>query len=166
MLPGIDLRLGNMIKSIEDIVLPALPADESLAREQARLIAGHLAILKEQWRHAVRFEAGSLAAIVDLAWALIPLVADDQARALNAAAEATARIDWQDIDALNASLCSVGKAIDTVILGEDGRRPLGPEAWAAVLAYGEKDAQRQRTWFQGVGIDPDRAELPPVASVA
>ncbi|GGY98267.1 hypothetical protein ACFSTD_12870 [Novosphingobium colocasiae] len=165
MLPGIDLRLRNMIKSIEDIVLPAIPGDQSLAREQARLIAGHLAIIKDQWRHAVRFEAGSLAALVDLAWALIPQVADDQARELSAAAEATARIDWQDIDALNASICAVGAAVDKVILGEEGTRPLGPEAWAAVLAYGEKDAQRQRTWFQGVGIDPDRSELPPVASL-
>lgn len=166
MLPGIDLRLRNMIKSIEDIVLPAIPNDQSLAREQARLIAGHLAIIKEQWRHAVRFEAGSLAALVDLAWALVPLVEEDQAALIHKAAEATAHINWQDIDALNSSICAIGSAIDQVVLGEDGKRPLSRAAWDVILAYGEKDAHRQRTWFQGVGIDPDRAELGSVASVA
>lgn len=162
MLPGIDLRLGNMMKAVLEVVLPAIPADETLAREQARLLAGHLAIIKDQWRHAVRYEAGSFDAIRTLAIALQPHVDAEQASALQSAVSQTDGTDRQDIEALNAGICLLGKAVDGVILGEDGRKPLSRAAWKIVLAYGEVDARRHRTWFQGVGIDPDRAELAPV----
>lgn len=162
MLPGIDLRLGNMIKAVQEVVLPAIPADETLAREQARLLIGHLGIIKEQWRHAVRFEARSFDAMRELTRALQPHVDADQSAKLQAALSEVEQTDRQDIDSLNAGVCLLGAAVDAVILGGDGRKPLSRAAWEIVLAYGDADARRQRTWFQGVGIDPDRAELPPM----
>jgi len=163
MLPGIDLRLKNMIKSLEAVVLPAIPADQSLAQEQARLLIGHLAIIKDQWRHAVRFERGSFENMVDLAQQLCVHVDEEQAQLLRDALAHVGHVDKADIDALNCGICSVGAAVDTVILGDDGRKPLSREARKVILDYGAKNALRERIWFQGVGIDPDRSELPPVA---
>lgn len=163
MLPGIDLRLKNMIKSIEAVVLPAIPADQSLAKEQARLLIGHLAIIKDQWRHAVRFERGSFENMVELAEKLSGHVDGQQSQVLRDALGQVENIDKADIDALNDGICTLGAAIDTVILGDDGKKPLDREARKVILDYGAKNALRERIWFQGVGIDPDRSELPPVA---
>ena len=52
MNPDIDLRLQSMLKALTDVIVPALPAQERMAREQAGLLIGHLQIISEQWRHA------------------------------------------------------------------------------------------------------------------
>ena len=165
MLPSIDVRFRNMMKSIEQVVAPAIPQDEKLAQEQVRLIVGHLSMLKDQWKNAVRFEAGSFRMICELAEALAPHVDDGQAADLRQALSKVAGTDIYDIDALNAGICEVGAAIDKVILGDEGRKPLPAAAWGVILDYGEKDALRSRVWFKGNGIDPDGSQLPPLEAV-
>lgn len=165
MLPSIDVRLKNIVKAVEAVIMPALPADEKLAQEQARLIIGQIGMLKDQWKDAVRYEAGSYRQMRDLAQALMAQVDDEQAGMLDAALLRTADTDQLDIDALNAAICVIGKAVDAVILGEGGRKPLSPAARRVILDYGEKDALRSRVWFKGNGIDPDRDKLPPLETV-
>jgi hypothetical protein len=165
MLPSIDVRFKNLIKSVQEVIAPAIPSDQKLAQEQARLIVGHLAMMKEQWKDAVRYEAGSFRMMRELAEALVPHVDADQVATLRAALDEVANIDIYDIDALNAGICTVGAAVDTIILGEDGRKPLPRGAWDVILAYGETDALRSRVWFKGNGIDPDRDKLPPLETV-
>ena len=53
MLPDIDLRLTNTIKALSDVVLPALPTGEALAREQAQLAIAHLGLVQQQWKAAL-----------------------------------------------------------------------------------------------------------------
>ena len=60
MLPSIDLRIANMIKALEQVILPALPKRERLARDQANLVIGHLRLMSPQWKTAVRFEEVTL----------------------------------------------------------------------------------------------------------
>lgn len=165
MLPNIDVRLKNIIKAVEQVIGPALPADEKLAQEQARLIVGHITMLQGQWKNAVRFEAGSFNLIHDLAKALVPYVDKVQAGLLSSALEQVANIDVYEIDALNAGICTLGHAIDSVILGEDGKKSLAREAWHLILDFGEKDSLRNRVWFRATGIDPDHANLPPLEQV-
>lgn len=165
MLPSIDVRFKNMMKAVEQVIMPALPADEKLAQEQARLMIGHLAMLRDQWKDAVRFEAGSYRGMRALAEALSPHVEEEMAARLRNALDETADTDEADIDALNAAICTIGTAVDAVILEGGGARSLSAEAWNVILDYGEKDALRNRVWFQATGIDPDRDSLPPLAEV-
>ncbi|MCP5380008.1 MAG: hypothetical protein H6914_06350 [Novosphingobium sp.] len=165
MLPSIDLRLKNMVKAVQDVIAPAIREDEKLAQEQARLLVGQIAMLRYQWKDAVRYEAGSFRLIRGLAETLVAQVDESQAQVLQQALDATDGVDELDIDALNAAICTLGNAIDKVILGDDGQKPLSAGARAAIIAYGEKDALRSRVWFQGNGIDPDREALPPLAEV-
>jgi hypothetical protein len=165
MLPNIDVRLKNIIKAVEQVIAPALPADEKLAQEQARLIVGHITMLQGQWKNAVRFEAGSFNMIRDLAKGLVSYVDETQARLLSAALVQVDDIDVYDIDALNVGICTLGQAIDSVILGEDGKKPLAREAWNLILDFGEKDSLRNRVWFRATGIDPDHADLPALEQV-
>ncbi|MFA7597057.1 MAG: hypothetical protein WCY92_11950 [Novosphingobium sp.] len=165
MLPSVDVRFRNMMKAMQEVVAPAIPADQKLAQEQVRLIVGHLTMLKDQWKDAVRYEAGSFRMMRELTEALASEVDDEQAAGLRAALAQVADIDIYDIDALNAGICAVGAAVDKVILGEEGSKPLPRGAWDVILAYGEKDALRSRVWFKGNGIDPDRDKLPPLETV-
>ena len=153
MLPSVDVRFRNMMKAMQEVVAPAIPDDQKLAQEQVRLIVGHLAMLKDQWKHAVRFEAGSFRMMRELAETLAPEVDEEQAIGLRAALTQV------------ADICTLGHAIDQVILGDEGRKPLPRGAWDVILAYGEKDALRSRVWFKGNGIDPDRDKLPPLETV-
>ena len=52
MNPDLDLRLKSVLKALTDVILPALPADERMAREQARL-AGLVAGQPKRQRRTV-----------------------------------------------------------------------------------------------------------------
>ena len=60
MLPSIDLRIANIVKALEQVVLPALTARERLAKDQVNLCIGHLQMIAQQWRWAAAFEAAVL----------------------------------------------------------------------------------------------------------
>ena len=132
--------------------------------------AGHdrahdASIVQETDKDAVRFEAGSYRLMRGLAENLVPLVDDDQASDLRAALSETQATPEDNIDRLNAAICTLGTSIDRVILGEDGRKPLSKEARLVLLDYGEASSLRDRVWFRGNGIDPDRESLPPLEDV-
>ena len=60
MLPSIDLRIQNLVKALQEVVVPAIPERERLARDQAMLVIGHLRMIAVQWKSALLFEAQSL----------------------------------------------------------------------------------------------------------
>lgn len=165
MLPSIDLRIATLVKAIQQVILPALPASERLAQEQARLIVGHLGMIADQWKHALPFELRSLENMRALAEELAPLVAPAQSTALTTALAATADTDPTSIEPVQAAICTIGKAVDAVILGDDGRIPLPDAARKAILRYGKAQSFRERAWFGGSGQDPDRAELPAIRDI-
>lgn len=160
MLPNIDLRIANMIKALEQVVLPALPSDQRLARDQARLVIGHLAMVRDQWKLAARFEARNLDGLLQLAEELEKTV---QAGPLRAAAKAANAADRRDVDAVEDACTAIGRAIDEIIIG-DGATPLPQAAIDAILKHGEGQAWRERIWFRGHGLDPDMGTLPAIAA--
>ncbi len=163
MLPGVDLRIENMLKALEQVVIPALPNDQRLAKDQANLIAGHLRMIKGQWKFAVKFEAASLANLIELGAHLLPLADSSYLPVLGAALANARAIDATDQDDLSGAIRLLGGAIDKIILGDDGRIPLSADASAAILCYGRIQARRERSWFAATGLDPDRDELPSIA---
>jgi hypothetical protein len=85
MLPNIDLRIGNLVKALEQVILPALPASQRLARDQVRLVIGHLRMLGGQWKTALRYEEISFEELAALARDLAELVEEPQQRLLTSA---------------------------------------------------------------------------------
>src|SRR3546814_13248477 len=61
MTPSTDERIASIIRSLTEVILPHLPADASLAQEQAQLAIGHLQILRLQIDGIQDFEAEELA---------------------------------------------------------------------------------------------------------
>lgn len=165
MLPSIDLRIANVIKALEQVILPALTPRERLARDQINLCIGHLRMIGEQWRWAAAFEGGSFHAMIALAKAMQPSVDPFYADELAAAIVSAKAIEGRDLAAVERGIVALGGLIDRIILGEDGQFPLASELWDAVLAYGERQATRERTWFAATGLDPDRRALPGIAEM-
>ncbi|WP_068084319.1 hypothetical protein [Novosphingobium rosa] len=154
MLPDIDLRIACIVKALEQAILPALPTRERLARDQIRLCIGHLQMIGQQWRWAEAFEAASLAAMIALGRQLLPCVDHAFHDALSAGLEQAGTGD------ANAAIRALGGIIDRIILGENGTIALSAPAREAILTYGEEQARRERIWFAGNALDPDRHDLP------
>lgn len=165
MLPNIDVRIANLIKAMEQVVLPALPKSERLARDQAMLVVGHLRMISGQWKSALRFEQVTLDALTDLAEKLAGIVAAPFAGQLADAAKAARTADRGSIDGLEQAYNALGTVIDDVILGGPNHVALPQAAIDALFDYGSRQARVERTWFKAIGFDPDRAELPEIADV-
>ena len=166
MNPDIDLRLKSVLKALSDVILPALPADERLARDQVKLVMGHVAIIAEQWKHALNFELENLALACALAGELAAMSLDascgDELIVALAAAEAVDRNDYDAVTLVHRHL----KGLIDVLIADDQRcAPMPRAVLAAVLRYNQRRAPRERTWHRGAGLDPDTASLPPFASL-
>ncbi len=166
MNPDLDLRLQSMLKALSDVILPAIPAEQSLARDQTRLVMGHLTVLAAHWKHALNYELDSLSLACGLAEELAGMGLERTLRDELSAAVARARaLDRSDYDAVSAAHRTLQQVIARVIAGDDSCAPMSAALKTAVLRYSTIRATRERIWHRGAGLDPDTAKLPPIASL-
>ena len=166
MNPDIDLRLKSVLKALSDVIVPALPAHERLAREQANLVVGHLTIIAEQWQHALGFELENLALACELAEELAKLDIDSTLAADLSAMLADARhVDRNNYEAVSDMHRRLKAVIDQVLAAGQGQTAMSPVMLAAVLRYNQRRAPRERIWHRGAGLDPDAVQLPPIAAL-
>ncbi len=169
MLPSIDIRIQNLIKAIEQVVLPAVDTSNKLAQEQAQLVAAHLRVLSQQWDKAQRYELQSLRAMHQLAQRLTAEAGGgertrDAARNLIAEADA---IDYAVLDSASAAAAKIrdlGTAVDALIfaISDDGSERCRSSLKDEILSYAQRQARRERIWFSGTGLDPDGQQLPSI----
>jgi len=165
MLPNIDLRIANMIKAVEQVILPALPDRERLARDQAMLVAGHLRMIGDQWKWALAYEQISLDDLAGLGRVLLSHVAPLLQEQLEEALAVADTCDRSSITALEQANIVLGRVVDRIILGEGDPNPLPQAVADAVLDYGRRHARRERIWFKGNRLDPDQADLPDIGAM-
>lgn len=164
MNPDIDLRLAPLTKALTEVVLPALPASEKLARDQVMLVIGHLGMITQQWKRALGFELESYAALCALTRNLIPLLDDSElAAAMDTELAGAAGIDRTSYDRVQDASRALGKLVDRAISDDYRTRPLDPRVLAAVLDHAQRQIRRERIWFAGNGLDPDAQ--PPLDSL-
>jgi hypothetical protein len=166
MNPDLDLRLKSVLKALSDVILPALPASERLARDQANLVIGHLSIIAEHWQYALKFELENLALACALAGELAGLnfeaTLGDELIVTLAAAEDVDRSDYAAVTAIHRTLKLI---IDRLIATQQHAAPMPREMIDAVLRYNQRRATRERVWHRAAGLDPDAASLPPITSL-
>ena len=171
MLPSIELRIQNLIKALSQVVLPAVDPGNGLAREQAQLVIAHLQVIAKQWDKAQTFEAQSLAALRALAerLALAAAGGGETSRAGAGLRRALAqRSESNERAALAREHEALGTAIEELIAAAfaaafaDGSADFRAQLDEAVLEHGQYQAWRERVWFAGNALDPDRAELPSI----
>lgn len=169
MIPSVDLRLASMIRTIRDVILPAL-AHDGFAGEQAKLILGHLHVLRGQIDVIPEYEWLEWQSTVALAAELDALAArqgqDDAGPAaahlagLLAEARAVAATDREGVRSARAAL---NAAIDRLVAeAAGGDAAFKATVIAKVVAAQKAAAERGRALFQATGFEGADAALPAV----
>ncbi len=151
MVPSIDTRLQSIAKALEQVVIPALPADQRLAIEQAEIAVGHLRLLETQWRYVTVAAERELQYLVELATELVATDDGPTFREIKRALDAAALVNTSDIDALRSRAQVLGEAIEQLIESADGLLS-NAGARAAIGTHARRQARLERSWFAAAGI--------------
>jgi hypothetical protein len=166
MMPSIELRLQTMAKAMTDVILPALAAENALAREQAQLLIAQLGMIAKHWRRAAEHEALELREVTALAERLSAVAAGgaETRAAADALAALLRRREERPPAAVDEDRATVASAIDVLIRasGIDGDEAFRRSSSEAILDHSALQARRDRIWFAGCGMDPERAGLPEI----
>jgi hypothetical protein len=146
MNPSIDDRLSSIMRAMTDVILPALPPDAGLAREQLQLCLGHLSILRPHIDGCLSFEQEALDDAARLAAGLL-----EAAGAQGVAPESLTPLRSLlregkppgDKEAINRAICD---------LLED-HPALSRQVQALVIAHEQERTTKDRRWFAPMGFD-------------
>lgn len=160
MTPAIDLRITSMIRAMEDVVRPAIDPLDSLAREQAALVVGHLRLLAIQWSKADRYARVCLADLETALEGLEPSGGPATRAAAADLAQVRSQARAQESDA-EAHYKAVMRATDSLVraAARDGEGPFRDALGKAVLGFSTRQSLRDRSWFAASGFDLNPGEL-------
>ena len=144
MIPTHAARLQSMLRSMIEVIIPALKPDDQLARDQAQILVGNLRILSDQADRTYEYDMVELRECVALLKKLTDVVSGGEqtqsqkqaAIDVIADAEPIATLAIPSHEVLTARLLLVKAAIDAVITasGVDGTAQSRKKAVTAVLA--------------------------------
>lgn len=162
MTPSIPYRIDSLIQAMCDIVLPAIEADKSLAREQAQLIVAHLHLLKRQLPQAEAFDQLELQAAAQLARQILELDVGNAALAACRQALDLALSEAPRLANVQDAIRQIDGAAENLVraLRLHADRPTIDAMTAMALAHARTRSLRNRIWFGSNGFDSERDSLP------
>jgi hypothetical protein len=157
MNPSSQLRLSTMMRAMTDIILPAIPASESMAQEQSQLLIGHIAALMAQdgrERELVDYNARHLMACATrlLALAESESLSDEKLIDLRAAVAAN-------------DTAKVAFALERLMAQCDVSDGFKRESSVLLIQYARQHSVAGRSWFSPMGFDSKPSELVDVANL-
>jgi hypothetical protein len=162
MTPSIDVRITSLVRTLGDLVIPAIDPDNDLAREQAGLMLGHLSMLAEQLPHVAGYEALCLDDLRNVARGL----AETASGGGETQTAARAVLDACNAEGAGAHAAynQIGFALEDLIqaAAADGDAALRKAIGPAIVRHGLRQTRRERSWFAMTGIDTLRADLPAI----
>ena len=167
MVPTAQLRLASMMRSVQDVILPAV-AGNAYATEQAMLMLGHLHVLAGQFDHVLRYEALQLRAAQLHARQLCALAAGGaQTMAACAMLREQAGAEESDPPAIRALYETVQSAAESLIRAAaiDGTQESAAAIQQATLVYGRACADRDRAWYGSMGFEASGTQLPDIPAM-
>lgn len=164
MTPDIGLRLTSIIKSLEQVIAPAIDHDNPLALEQAALAVAHLKVIQAQWQFVADYLVVCLSEMIEVGEALIG-IAEGGPETLAARADLERQLVGMNsgppLHTLAKRRNILATAIDALIRAAEQDCSVGCKRTLQriVLRHGARQTHRDRTWFAATGLDPDRADL-------
>jgi hypothetical protein len=158
--PSVPDRLASAVRALTYVVMPALPKEASLAREQVELVIGHLQITLAQYAQTPAFENQEADDFRELAKAVLSLTQGGDAT-MSAASDLRQTLDTTaGLPALEQT-AAIQRALDDLLvaLPEDGTREAKSAITAKVLEVSAHRADLDRRWFSLMGFDPAIAEI-------
>lgn len=163
MAPDFDLRLRTMAAALTDIILPALPAGEMMALEQARLVLGSIELLRAQvdFSHAYEVtDARALIALVDKLENLMESPGADLENTRRLIAEpvcSTASVRRINMGMRSAACRLIEASMQT---SEQTRLSVRQE----VFDHEKSQILRERAWIAATGFDLSPNDVPSIAA--
>lgn len=171
--PGIQIQ--SIMKSMKDVVLPALDPNNKLALEQGQLIMGMLNIMAQRLPLEYRFDCDELGRLLEMSRRLGEETrgGGETAAAIRALAASTAH----GADVLERARAEPGEVYEAV---RDLRSKVGDVVQSAfkdgdpasrtavrksVLDASAEQLRRDRAWLIGQGWEPDPKSVPPIESL-
>lgn len=153
MTPSTDERIASIIRSLTEVILPHLPADASLAQEQAQLAIGHLQILRLQLDGIQDFETEELADTRVLASELAAAI-DGGPRTTAARTRLDAVLE-DDTSGVRGALSAINKAIEELVqaVSADGSEAAKTRLPQLILGHEARRVEKDRRWFLPYGFD-------------
>lgn len=167
MTPSISARLDSMIQAMDDILLPAIEADKSLAREQGQLVVAHLNLMKKQLAHADDFDRIELGAAVHLGQRLLEITTGDPGVVSDRQALQAAIDEGKALPVRQEAIRAVNGATENFVraLRQSGERSSIDAMTSTVLALSHEQSRRNLIWFASNGFDAERDSLPGIESL-
>lgn len=152
MAPDFDLRLRTMAAALRDIVLPALPAGEKMAVEQAQLVIGSIEMIRAQIDYGHAYEVTDAGALIALVARLEDLLGSNGAD-LAAARTLIAKpvCSTASVRQLNITLRSAACRLVEASAGSD--ETVRAAVRRAVLDHEKAQIMRERSWVAATGFD-------------
>ena len=175
MVPDFALRIHAMIRSLREVVLPALPKNEMLAIDQANILIGYLGIMAEQHDRVFEYLLVELSEYAELLGALVedargaPSIEGAAAKA-RAALDMAAPILQVSIPRqgeLSALVRSLKESVDEllVVAHQDGTPAYRQASTKRVMQQAERQILRERAWFRASGFELEPSQLPSIKDV-
>ncbi|AIT81467.1 hypothetical protein JI59_17635 [Novosphingobium pentaromativorans US6-1] len=141
------------------MVMPALPKEASLAREQVELVIGHLQITLAQYDQTPGFERQEAEDFRDLAATVVSLAKGGSSTTATVDALQKALDASIDLAALEQTAV-IQKALDDVLIAleADGTCEAQSAVRTRVLEVAAHRADVDRRWFSLMGFDPEIVE--------
>lgn len=166
------IQIQSMMKSLVDVVLPAVDPTNKLAQEQGRLILGMLTLMSKQLPPQYRFDCDELVRLTAFAAELRGLAqrgpdtaaARSELERVHHQAQAlldTARVSPEAIEQAVRRLRAATGALVTGVY-RDGEAGAQHKVEGAVLAMSREQLLRDRAFVAAQGWEPDPAALPPI----
>ena len=169
------LQLQSMIKSMSDVVLPAIDPANGMAQEQAQLILGMMHLMASRLPMQFSYDIDQLTRYVSLARELVGISeggqrTNEELAMLNSATESsekTLRGAQTSPDDLEAAVLALRTRISALVeaLWSDGEPTCREPIAKAVLAASKEQILRERAWFSPQGWDADMSGYASIESL-
>lgn len=168
-------RIETMLRSMVEVIAPALDANQQLARDQAQILIGNLKLLADQATHTYEYEMVELREFTATLRGMVTTAAGGAATSAAAERGAVLLVRLEPIAAINvpreAQLAEwvreARQAVDDLVAASsvDGEKAFRDAAVAAVLDQAATQNLRERVWFKATGMDPAPGSLPGIEDV-
>lgn len=155
MNPSVDDRLNSILRALQATILPALPQEAALAREQLLLTIGHIQILQAQRAATPSYEAEELADLEVLAGKVAAIASDDAA--CTARREELKRALEHPAGTVTEKADVVRNALDALLIAasQAGSEVYYRQLHGVILPLAAERATKDRRWFAVMGFDAE-----------
>jgi hypothetical protein len=170
-----DIQIQSVMKSLKDVVLPALDPNNNLALEQGQLIMGMLHVMSQRLPLEYRFDCDELARLLELSSRLRDeLTGGDETAAAIEGLRVSRDRGADVLDRARAEPSEVYGAVKELrskiarvvqCVSKDGDGPSRVAMAASVRAASAEQLKRDRAWVIGQGWEPDPTAIPSIESL-